>query len=370
VTATIVTAAMPGASRKLSGDPIGPASLAVPRVLDDGHLAFVAPPGAYGPIPTWHSRQVWLGAIKLHPRLGEACRRRVRVPLFLQIMREFAWYADPGTGRGINVSHERIAQTLGICTKTVQRAVNIGASLGVLHRVLAGCDMSLNQRGAVLDRYAKGLPERRWRSLPNSYAASLPASLARVTARATRPQAGDVRPGVDNSLRCKIIVHLPEGVYPASKTNVSLYQKPSFSPACGHSSAPSATSYTPAATRPTQPQRQRRQTRAGPTLSPELEAYAAALRRRLTGFGALSLRRIAPALQRYRQAGLSPGELQAGLDTYLSAHRLTWIHHWQPRHQAEQARYLIGMLTRARQAGYLIPAPWKDWKDDPGDPGP
>jgi hypothetical protein len=28
------------------------------------------------------------------------------------------------------------------------------------------------------------------------------------------------------------------------------------------------------------------------------------------------------------------------------------------------------MLTRARQAGYLIPAPWKDWKDDPGDPGP
>jgi hypothetical protein len=114
------------------------------------------------------------------------------------------------------------------------------------------------------------------------------------------------------------------------------------------------------ATRTTTPQRLRRNDSSGSTLESKLEVYAAVLRAKLLGFRDLSLRRIGPGLKPYLDAGLSPGELQAGLDTYLSAHGLTWIHQWQPRHQPEQARYLIGMLKRARLVGYLIPAPWKD----------
>jgi hypothetical protein len=45
------------------------------------------------------------------------------------------------------------------------------------------------------------------------------------------------------------------------------------------------------------------------------------------------------------------------LNTYLAAAGRTWLDNWRPDQQAEQARYLIGMITAARQAGYILHAP-------------
>lgn len=64
-----------------------------------------------------------------------------------------------------------------------------------------------------------------------------------------------------------------------------------------------------------------------------------------------------PALSWYVSAGLSPSEVQHGLNGYLAALGRTWLTTWRADQQAEQARYLIGMITAARRAGYIIAGP-------------
>lgn len=93
--------------------------------------------------------------------------------------------------------------------------------------------------------------------------------------------------------------------------------------------------------------------RAGPVLSPDLEAYAAALCARLPGYRRVPLRRIGPALSRYFNAGLSAADLTAGLDAYCRSSGIAWITAWPAGSDAEQARYLVGMLTHARRYGHL-----------------
>ena len=69
----------------------------------------------------------------------------------------------------------------------------------------------------------------------------------------------------------------------------------------------------------------------------------------------MSLRRICPALSVYVHAGLRPVDIKNGLDGYLAATGRTWLTSWGPDQQGDQARYLIGMITAARQAGWISP---------------
>ena len=92
-----------------------------------------------------------------------------------------------------------------------------------------------------------------------------------------------------------------------------------------------------------------------------LRQRTATLRRDLPGFRDVSLYRICPALSLYAHAGLSVAGLRRGLDDYLAAAGRTWLTSWRPDQAQEQARYLIGMLTRARLAGYIrLPDPRVD----------
>ena len=340
-----------GSARRLPCDAAANASKAQPVHLHQGGLGFIAPAGAYASIPAWHSAGAWLGALKLHPRLAEACARRVKPALFLTIMRELASRAEPATGRDIAVVHADVAASVGVCTKTVQRAVRIAYSLGAMQLVLAGCDMSITQRDHVLRRYGRGVAQRSWRNLPNFYAATMPPEMAKL--------AQQVRLVVDNGPRHLSVVHHPEGFTAGTKSSVSPYKKKPFRPVCGQPSAsPRPQTERTTAARPTEKRQQKTRLPRGPQLEPELEAYAEALRARLPGYQRLSLRRTGPALRQYLQAGLRPAELIAGLNTYLQAHSITWITAWPPDAQAEQARYLIGMLAKARRAGYITPDPY------------
>lgn len=90
-------------------------------------------------------------------------------------------------------------------------------------------------------------------------------------------------------------------------------------------------------------------------MDPAVERFARQLRSSLPGRRNLSLRRICPALSLYVNAALSPSDVRHGLDAYLAATGRTWLTRWGSDQQAEQARYLIGMITAARMAGYIIP---------------
>ncbi len=183
--------------------PYGGAGLAVATVTDKGELSFRAPALAYSGLPCWYSSEAWLGAAKLHPDLVAECKAgNVAVPTFLGVMEQLAEHADRRTGRNIAVCHTRVAASIGREAKTVQRARRVAERLGLLVLVLTGADMTLNQRGAVLEHYRRGTDSRTWRSLPNFYAAVMPASVTRHVPR--RP--------VDPRPRRLPNVHLPEGV--------------------------------------------------------------------------------------------------------------------------------------------------------------
>ncbi len=360
---TAVLDTSPARLNRLRGKGFGEASCAEPVVLQDtGELAFIAPPESYVGVAAWHSPSAWLGALKLHPQLAEECRGIINVDLFLAIMRVLGGYADHHNGRGIAVAHPTVAKLVERCPKTVQRACEIAERLGALRLVLRGGDMSIDQRGAVLEHYRdRADPRRRWRCLPNFYAATMPASLAALAPRrgpAAKPSRhGHVACTVDKQPAAAGIVHLPVGDHFGSKSKVALIKRSTFTPPCGqlttqHTKEPMRTG----ASRPTTPQRQQ-QSLGQRRLDPAAEAYARALRALLPGFQRVSLYRISNALGRYRSAGLSPSELRGGLNTYLAVTGLTWYLEWAPQHSAQQARYLIGMLTKARQAGYLIPGP-------------
>jgi len=234
--------------------------------------------------------------------------------------------------------------------------------LGALRLVLRGGDMSIDQRGAVLDHYRdRADPRRRWRCLPNFYAATMPASLAALAPRrpaATKPSRhGHAASTVDKQPDAARIVQLPVGDHFGLKRAVPLFERSTFTPPCGQlTTKHTEEQMRTGASRPTTPQRQE-QGSVQVQVDPTAQAYARAFRALLPGFHRVQLGRIRNALSRYRHAGLSPADLVGGLNTYLAASGLTWWNQWQSQHHDEQARYLVKMLTRARQAGYLIPGP-------------
>ncbi len=320
-------------------------------------------------MPAWHSRDAWLGAAKLHPQLEHACRvRRVAVATFLDSLRALGMHADVATGRDIAVAHTTIGEQLRRCEKTIQRACRVAEDLGLLVRVLDGADMSLTQRITVLGHFSRGTNGAKWRSLPNFYAATMPRRVADVVAsqRSTKPARGiDPARSVDNSCRSNSRlsrnVHLPVGSAAPVDRSVSLYsRRTTFEPHCAQPDLLElGRSRRTAAARPTTAHRRKSSERAARRLDPAVERFARDLRRDLLGFRGVSLYRICPGLSLYVSAGLSVSDLRRGLDGYLAAVGRTWLTSWRPDQAENQARYLIGMLNRARLAGY-IPLPVDD----------
>jgi hypothetical protein len=259
---------------------------------------------------------------------------------------------------------------LGRCEKTIQRACRVAEELGLLARVLDGADMSLGQRVTVLGHFSRGTRGAKWRSLPNFYAATMPRMAVELITPMRSPKAvrgSDYAWSVDNSGASPVHgvsptlgnVRLPVGSTGPGTAIVSLYSETTtFGTACGQPvKAEQPKASRTAASRPTSPH-QRTHTNSTPArLDPTVERFARALRSRLPGYHGLSLRRICPALSWYVTAGLSPSDVQNGLNGYLSAIGRTWLTSWRPDQQAEQARYLIGMITAARRAGYIIAGP-------------
>ena len=352
--------------------PTGLATTAEPHILDDGRLVFRAPAGAYAGLPAWHSRGAWLGAVRLHPGLPDACHARaISVDLCLQVLHELTRYGDHTTGRDIAVSHDTVAAAIGRSSKTVQRACRAAESLGVLRRVLTGTDMSLPQRIAVLGHYSRGTPGHRWRALPNFYAALMPPSLAAL-AHAARPAAKPARGAshagtVDNHRPSPPAVHLPEGSRPPQRPADPLNLRTTpFEPPCAQPPTPRPVPAPthPAATRP----RTARSTGRGRrprALDPHVEHFARTYRDQLPGYRTLSLHRIGNALARYAHAGLTPDQLTTGVNAYLTANRITWITHWHPDDQETQARYLIGTIRTAERHGHLPPTNTQPCPDEP-----
>jgi hypothetical protein len=354
---------------------VGLTTLAEPVYSPDGELRFAAPPGAYAGLPAWHSAAAWLGAVKLHPQMAEACAaRKVAPATFLRVLRALAGHADIDTGRNIAVAHETVAAQLEVCAKTVQRSERIGEAMGVLVRVLDGADMSGPQRYTVLGHYTRGTKGAKWRALPNYYAAVMPRSAtalaparpksARVRGYASTSAVDNREPGgllaVHSAGRLPANVHLPEGSKLSSSLHVPANSRNKIlDPPCAQppaTSRPQLRTQTTAAARPT---RTHQRTDVGPRgrrLDPNVRAFATTLRSMLPGYRALSLHRVCPALSRYVSAGLSPSQMLDGLDNYLATTGHTWITDWRDDQAEAQARYLIGMLTRARQAGYIRPS--------------
>jgi hypothetical protein len=367
VTACLQTAA---GARTTCRASYGRSTMAQPRYLTDGRLTFTAPPGAYATIPAWHSAAAWLGAAKLHPHLATVCRQHhIAVPVFLAVLRILAEHADHDTGRDIAVAHATVGARLDRCEKTIQRACRAAEDLGLLAHVLEGTDMTLQQRIAVLGHYTRGTPSAQWRSLPNFYAATMPPPITALTPPkpAPKPVRGTTfaavdnppPPAVHNRANTHGHVHLPEGSAVPPKSSISSYfRTTTFHTDCAQP-APPAPSKTPttAAARPTTTHQ--RTTSAPPArlLDPAVAQFARDLRASLPGYQALSLHRICPALSSYLKADLSPADLRHGLNDYLTATGHTWLTTWSADQQDQQARYLIGMLTKARQAGYIIPGP-------------
>lgn len=77
----------------------------------------------------------------------------------------------------------------------------------------------------------------------------------------------------------------------------------------------------------------------------------------LLRYRTVSLRPICPALSVYVNAGLAPSDIQRGLDRYLTATGRTWLTNWALDQHAEQARYLVGMSSAARRAGWITAGP-------------
>lgn len=363
----------------------------------EANLRFRPPDGAYAALPAWRSRNHYVAALRWHPRLEDVCRRHgIAVDTFLAITALYAARADDDTGRNIAVANSVLAQLAGVSDRHVRNATRAARELGVLTVVLAGTPMSITQRAQVLEQYRRGHPSRRWRNLPNYAAACVPAELTRALHRPlknlrnrlaageraalaaiqhwrnarifhTGPHARRLRPSshggpVDNcpsgDVARHVLFHLPQrGINPAGSVTHEPYGHPLFKQGCGQTPAQRAEQQRTAAARPTAKHRQSRRRARQQPLNADLEAYAKAFRAQLHGFHDVSVRRIANALSPYRSRGLHPTDLAAGLRTYLRAHARTLYRTWEPHEGDQQAKYLVGQLSRAREAGYLIPGP-------------
>ncbi|MGI8447404.1 MAG: hypothetical protein ACR2MP_09535 [Streptosporangiaceae bacterium] len=353
-------------------------------VNDDGELVIEIPGDLYAGIAGWRTQTTWLAAFSVHPRLLEAVRRyETCVATVLRVMTAMATYADPATGRGIRAAHATIARQLGVSPKVVQRCCWAAEDLGLLERVLDGSDMTLAMRGQIRDHYGHhdrptARPDGRYArrgtqsKLPNVYAATLPRWLAtQLPAARPKPTAGaasagtpvdEAGPAVENFGRLVaakyVSVHPPVGgTAPPTSSSASYSRRTTFGAACGQRDVPDQRTRRTAATRPTKAHRRAGSERPVRRLDPAVERFARALRADLLGFRDVSLYRICPGLSLYVSAGLSVSDLRRGLDDYLAAVGRTWLTSWRPDQAEEQARYLIGMLNRARLAGYIrLPA--------------
>ena len=309
--------------------PTGLATTAEPHFLDDGRLMFRAPAGAYASLPAWHSRGAWLGAVRLHPGLPDACQHRaITVDLCLQVLHELTRYGDHDTGRDIAVSHDTVAAAIGRSSKTVQRACRAAENLGVLRHVLTGTDMSLPQRIAVLGHYSRGTPSHRWRSLPNFYAAPMPPSL---TARPTPPGPHPNPPAAPPTPDCGQPPAIPPGCPPtrrehppATSNRSSQLKNNPFRTALCTTTHPQARPSTHPPGRYAADNTTIDQAGPTPTASrPARRTVRQDLPDQLPGYRTLSLHRIGNALARYVHADLTPAHLH---------HRRQRLPHRQPHH--------------------------------------
>jgi hypothetical protein len=341
------------------------ATAATPDVAPNGELLFRAPAAAYSGIPCWRSAKSWLGAAKLHPSLVEECRAtNVRVETFLAVLPELGRRADVATGRNIMASHSEIGAAIGRSGKTVQRSCRIAERLGLLVLVLRGCDMSLDQRQAVLGHYTRGTRGWRWRNLPNYYAATMPVSLAKLTRQPGTPKpvrgssyASSFSRPVDNDAPSFRVVHLPVGSNVPAQSSFS-YDSTTFKPDCGqpaHTARPKP--HTPPASRARRAHQRTELTAAQLAAASPVRGWAKELSGQLLGFWNVPLRRISNGLQKYFTAGLSPADIIDGLNRYLAAQGITWLTNWGPGTGEQQARYLVGMINRAAAAGYIESPP-------------
>lgn len=273
---------------------------------------------------------------------------------FLGVLREFASHADHRTGRNIVVAHAVAGHGVGRGPKTVQRCRHVAEQLGLLQLVLTGCDMSLGQRIAVIGHYSRRTRGARWRTLPNIYAAVMPAIVTRHAPRQPARQLRVVHRAVDRTRWSAANVHLPEGSTRRLFTSCTTPKGPLLNNPCGHTPPPTNSkdnNHRTAAPRPTEQPQQHKRRRV--RLDPAVEAYARTFRAMGLGRKRLSLHRICPGLTPYLRAGISPEQLYNGLADYLVATGTTWHTLWDD--DADHARYLIGMLKRARLAGYITP---------------
>lgn len=344
------------------------AHLAVPELVDD-EVVFRAPDGSYSDIPAWFSQDRWLEACRRHPDLASACRGRLKVPMFLKVMLALSCAATQSTGRDIAVAHATLKAALGVSVSTIRRAEAIGQELNLLVKVLEGAHMTMAQREVVIKRYwwAKD-PTRTWRKLPNFYAATMPPAAAATPPPAPRrPSVGFYRARtVDNGRsavytgsRLIVTEHLPRRgrlLLELSYTPDIVSKDKTFGTPCGRPNrsqpAPAGRRTTVAALPTGKTHLEKRGKSAG-ALTPELEAYAEAVRSLLPGYRRVSLRRISNALSSYVHGGVSPSRLLDGLDRYLAATWTSWITEWRPGHEAQQAMYLVGKLKQAREAGFI-----------------
>ena len=343
-----------------------------------GELVVRVPSQAYAAIAGWRSRHTWLRAFGAHPRLSEAARRYETCPARIaQVMALLAGCADLVTGRNIAVAHATIARQLQVTPKTVQRCCWAAEDLGLLVRVLDGSDMTLVMRMQIRDHYPRGDKRGTRSKLPNVYAATLPRWLATnlpgprpkpargalAATTAARIAAGSVDNVAGRTGLGTAYVHPPVGGTPPPSLNVLPYLRTRpFSAVCGHTAGLQQQPDKTDAARPTKTHQQTRWRPRAPRLEPAVEQFAQDLRRLLVGFSGVSLARIGPALRLYVSAGLSPTDLQRGLDHYLSDTGQTWRTYWQPGQDADQAKYLVSTLGRARRAGYIKPP------TEPGEP--
>ena len=310
-----------------------------------------------------------MGAAKLHPQLASACRARgVAVSKFLDVLRAIGAHGDVETGRDISVAHGTVAEQLACCGKTIQRACRIAEDLGLLVRVLDGADMSLTQRITVLGHFTRGTSGAKWRSLPNFYAATMPRLAAALVKpeRTPKPALGSERAwpvdksgvsAVHGTARTLGDVHLPIGSATPLDLAVSLYSiRTTLGLDCAQpDGSADQQRRRAAASRSTTAHRQEPSDRGPFRLDPAIEAFARELRASLLGYRTVALRRICPALSLYVHAGVRPADIKNGLDGYLAAVGRTWLTSWGPDQQVDQARYLIGMITAARRAGWISP---------------
>ncbi len=119
------------------------------------------PAGAYAAIPVWGSRAQWFKAISaiVTSELGVALRAEwtpakkwVSDEKFWEVCRVLASAADHETGRGVAMSHQKVAQLASagdgapMSAKTVQRVEAILERLGLLSLVVVGRDLTTEER--------------------------------------------------------------------------------------------------------------------------------------------------------------------------------------------------------------------------------